>query len=133
MRRATRVRGKTSKDVLHTRPSDRDEALEENSSREVEDRPDALPGATLTLIGHFVAQHKEEILSLVRNVEQMHTAENLGRIVSMNERKDGSILIRFTAPLLARRVGEALHSHYWGELELEQMNDGSSLRMTWWR
>ena len=133
MKRSIRVHEKKPPVVLGSALIDSDQALEKSPRREEPEDSDAGQATTLTLIGHFISQHKDEILSLVRKVEQIHAADNLGRIIDVKERQDAGIVIRFTAPLIGRRVGEALHSQYWGELELQQSNDGRSLNMTWWR
>jgi hypothetical protein len=91
------------------------------------------PAGFLTLSGRFLAEHQPEILNLARNEEATETAEYpLHRIMDIEARTDG-ILITTTDIHLPRRIGEALHHAYRGELEVHSVDEDQSLRVHWQR
>jgi NMD protein affecting ribosome stability and mRNA decay len=78
---------------------------------------DRVPAGFLSLAGEFLAEHREEIMNLIRHVEEREkSAHPLKRIMGVEEQADGA-LVTFTDPHLARGVGEALHNAYKGELD----------------
>lgn len=94
---------------------------------------DRVPAGFLTLSGQFLAEHKDEILHLVRNVEQRERAEHpLKRIMDVEEQEKG-LVITFTDPHLARGVGEAVEDAYQGELDFQYTEGEYLLRVTWQR
>lgn len=95
---------------------------------------DHCPAGFLTLSGEFLAEHKDEILHLLRNVEQREKAEHaLKRLMAVEEQEDGSVLVTFTDPQLARAAGEAVHNAYQGDLDFAYQKDEFLLRVTWTR
>lgn len=95
---------------------------------------DRCPAGFLTLGGEFFAEHKEEILGLVRNVEEKQKAQHaLKRLMAFDHQVDGSIVITFTDPELARAAGEAIHAAYKGELDFAYQESEFLLRVTWSR
>ena len=94
---------------------------------------DKVPAGFLTLSGEFLAEHREEITNLIRNVEKRERAEHpLKRIMNIEEQRDG-ILVTFTDPHLPRGVGEAIHHAYEGELNFEYSDEEYMLRVNWKR
>lgn len=94
---------------------------------------DKVPAGFLSLSGAFLAEHREEIMNLVRNVEEREkTAHPLKRIMDTEE-QEGGLLITFTDPHLARGVGEALHDAYKGELDYNYQAEERILRVSWKR
>jgi NMD protein affecting ribosome stability and mRNA decay len=92
-----------------------------------------VPAGFLTLSGAFLREHREEILNLVRNVESREKANHpLKRIMGLEE-QEGSLLITFTDPHLARGTGEAVEDAYQGELDYTYSPDEYMLRVTWSR
>jgi len=77
--------------------------------RRIEDRYE---GGVVVLEGDFLKSHKEEILNLIKNVEQEEMAYRpLERIIQIED--DGEkITITTTYEHLARRIGEAVHRAY---------------------
>lgn len=94
---------------------------------------DRLPGATVTLGGDFLAAHRDEILGTIRNCEQAEKAARpMQRIMSMTTR-NGQLHIATTDARLARRIGDALHRSFKGELDYRYHKGESQLRVTWRR
>lgn len=94
---------------------------------------DDFPAGYVDLSGEFLAGHREEVLSLVRNTEQHERAEHpLKRIMAIAD-QDGGMLITTTDIHLARGIGEAVHRAYQGELEFRYNPDENLLRVHWTR
>lgn len=94
---------------------------------------DRYPGGYLTLSGPFLAQHRDEIVHLARNVEEREKSEHpLRRIMALEPRDDG-ILITTTAMELARAIGDAVHHAYQGELDYRYTDEANILRVSWRR
>lgn len=95
---------------------------------------DHCPAGFLTLAGEFLQEHKDEILHIIRNVEQKEKTEHaLKRLMSIEEQADGILLATFTDPQLARAAGEAVHSAYKGDLDFNYQEDEFLLRVAWRR
>lgn len=93
---------------------------------------DHYPAGFLTLQGEFFATHGEEIMNLVHNVEKHERTEHpLKRIMAVEDKKDGGILITTTDLHLARGIGEALHHAYQGELKFHYNKEENLLRVSW--
>lgn len=92
---------------------------------------DHFPAGFLTLEGKFFQSNRDEIMRLVHNEEQRERAEHpLKRIMDVEER-DGEVLVTTTDIHLARRIGEAVHHAYQGELEFHYNPDENLLRVHW--
>ena len=92
---------------------------------------DNYPAGFVTLAGQFLAQHREEVLHLVRNEEQRAKAEHpLKRIMAIED-EDGGLLITTTDIHLARRIGEALKNAYQGDLEYQYNAGEKQFRLHW--
>jgi hypothetical protein len=73
------------------------------------------------------------MLNVVRHQEARAKAEHpLERIMGIEDQESG-ILITTTDIHLARRIGEALHHAYHGELDFRYAEEGSILRVRWER
>ena len=83
--------------------------------------------------GEFVENHRQEILTLVRNTEEREQGEHaLQRIMEISE--DGpDIAVTTTDVHLARRIGEAIRSAYEGDLDITYLPDDYVVRVTWSR
>jgi hypothetical protein len=94
---------------------------------------DNYPAGVVTLSGAFVRQHKAEMISLVRHHETKAKAEHpLERIMNIVEHPD-SVVITTTDIHLPRRIGEAVHHAYKGELEKKYDEEGYFVRVNWKR
>lgn len=92
---------------------------------------DEVPAGYVTLAGEFLAQHRDEILHLVRNHAEKAKAEHaLERIIAIVDH-DGGVMATTTDIHLARGIGEALEHAYQGQLEFHY-NDGENLLRVHW-
>ncbi len=91
------------------------------------------PAGTLTISGNFVKEHKDEIIGLVRNQEELEKGEHpMHRIMAIEEQEDG-LVVPTTDIHLPRRVGEALHRAYEGELDFHYDEESYLIRVKWRR
>jgi hypothetical protein len=94
---------------------------------------DRYPAGHVTLSGLFLAQHRDEILGLVRNEETHAKAEHpLERIMEIVE-ANGEVRITTMDVHLPRRIGEALKHAWKGELEIKFSSDEYLVRVQWKR
>jgi hypothetical protein len=83
--------------------------------------------------GDFVGAHRDEINRLVQNEEELEKGQHpLHRIMATDESPD-RIVVTTTDIHLPRRIGEAVHRAYQGDLELDYGKDEYSLRAHWRR
>jgi uncharacterized protein (UPF0248 family) len=79
------------------------------------------------------AIHKDEILHLARHQEDLEKAEHpLHRIMDI-EAQDDAVVVRTTDIHLPRRIGEALHHAYHGELHFHYGEEAYFIQVTWRR
>ncbi len=98
--------------------------------RRIEDRYE---GGIVVLEGDFLKSHKEEIINLIRNVEQNEMAYRpLERVINMEDEGD-KITITTTYEHLARRIGEAVHRAYKGDLNFKYPEGTKYIRVHWKR
>lgn len=91
------------------------------------------PAGYVTVQGQFAHDHREEVISLVRNLETHEKAEHpLKRIMSI-EAQDDKLEITTTDIHLARGIGEALEHAYKGDLDYHYNKDQYLLRVHWQR
>lgn len=94
---------------------------------------DRVPAGFLTISGGFFAEHKEELMNLVHNIERRQKEEHpLQRIMDMEEQED-ALVFTFTDAHLTRGVGEALHDAYEGDLDFKYTSEDVMLRVSWKR
>ncbi len=75
------------------------------------------PAGRLDARGAFAVAHREELVGLVRNVEQREKTEHpLHRVIDIDEDEDG-FTVTVTHGKLAQAMGRALESAYEGALE----------------
>ncbi len=87
----------------------------------------------VVLQGHWLGDHKEEVLNWVRNEERRARASNpMARLASVEER-DGSIYILTTSQALARRIGAGLKSAFKGRLKVQRLPYEAFTRVRWAR
>jgi len=92
-----------------------------------------LPAGFVTLKGGFFDEHRDEVLKRVRHCEDAQKREHpLQRIMAV-EARGGALLVTTTDPHLARRIGEALHRAYKGELDYRYNKQDKLLRVSWSR
>jgi hypothetical protein len=94
---------------------------------------DQYPAGYVTLEGDFLRERRDELLHLVRNEEKRAKDEHpLERIIDI--RQDGDKTVVTTTELhLARRIGDALHHAYQGNLDIKYSPDEYLVRVYWSR
>jgi len=94
---------------------------------------DRFPAGYVKLEGEFLAQHRVELLNLVRHVEQREKAGHpLQRIMNITD-EDGVVLVTTTDIHLAHGIGEAVRHAYQGHLESHYNPEENLLRVHWKR
>lgn len=87
----------------------------------------------MELSGAFFIAHRDEILGLVRNHEERAKLEHpLQRILKIEDQADG-VLVTTADIHLARKIAEALHDAFKGELEFHYNEEESLLQVKWSR
>jgi hypothetical protein len=95
---------------------------------------DDLPAGLVSVEGAFAADHRDEIVGLVRNLEEREQREHpLKRIIRISEPEEGGLEIATTDAHLARGIGKALHHAYEGELEAPFTDEENLVRVRWSR
>jgi hypothetical protein len=88
----------------------------------------------IALSGAFVRGHGDEISRVISNLEASEKAEHpLERTMSSVTDDEGAIQVTTTGIHLARRIGEALHAAYAGELDFAYGDGEYSIRVVWSR
>lgn len=94
---------------------------------------DKYPAGEVTLRGDFLKRHRTEIVHLARNEEKMESGEHpLNRIMDIADSGD-QVLITTTDIHLPRRIGEAIHRAYEGDLDYHYEKESYFLRVRWER
>ncbi len=94
---------------------------------------DNFPSGLVYLKGKHIESHKEELLNLIKNQEEIEKSEHpLQRIISIEE-GNNSLTVTTTYPQLARRIGEAIHRAHKGKLSLKYAKEEELLRVYWER
>lgn len=94
---------------------------------------DDLPAGYVSISGSFAKKHRDELLSMVRHLEQKEKSEHpLQRIMAIDQ-QDALVTITTTDIHLARGIGEALHHAYQGDLDFHHDKGEYLLRVRWQR
>jgi len=87
----------------------------------------------VTLQGEFLVEHKDEIISLIRNKEDIASRLNpLERVIDIKTKK-GTIEITTTTEKLAERIGQILKKAYHGSVDYKWSSDTKLARVVWAR
>ena len=94
---------------------------------------DNFEGGVVSLEGRFLADHKQEIINIVKNAEDAEKAHRpLERIMKTDDYGD-RVEITTTYEHPARRIGEAVGSAYKGELQINYIEGKKYVRVRWKR
>ncbi len=94
---------------------------------------DNLAGGVVELGGTFLANHRQELLNRIRNVEKLTLNEHpLERIIRIEEKRD-RISISATTEHLIARIGKAIQRDFGGELELKYAPEDKFATARWHR
>ena len=94
---------------------------------------DNYPAGIVEIKGPFLEEHREEILSLIRNIEKhekaTHPMERIAMIIDENEHT----VVTTTGVHVARRLGDALSHSYRGDLSFRYREDTKTIWVNWER
>jgi NMD protein affecting ribosome stability and mRNA decay len=94
---------------------------------------DGYPAGIVTLRGAFAIARRQELVQLARQHEACEKAVHpMHRIMKVEESPE-AIVISTTDLHLPRRIGDAMHHAYKGDLDTHYDHDGSLLRVNWSR
>jgi ferredoxin len=94
---------------------------------------DRCPNGVVTLRGDYLAQHRDEIMALVRNEEKKAVGINpIERIIQVLEQA-GEVVIETTNEKLAQRLGRAVHRACHGDVQYKWSEDNKLVRVEWRR
>ncbi len=94
---------------------------------------DRFPAGHVMLSGEFFTTHRDEILHRLRHCEETEAQDHpLERLIAIEDTDDG-VEVTTTGTHLARRLGDALHDAYKGELEYHYNREENLLRVGWHR
>ena len=83
--------------------------------------------------GPFFNEHLDEIEHLIKNTEKLEKERHpLERLMTL-KKQDGNLRVETTGIHLARRIGDALHDSYQGELEMDYLKGQEKVRLSWQR
>jgi hypothetical protein len=91
------------------------------------------PAGIVKLKGPFAREHRNELLSMARNQEEIEKKEHpLNRIMSIEEDAE-SLTINTTDIHLPRRIGETIKRTWRGKLDVDFEENGYFVRVNWSR
>lgn len=94
---------------------------------------DRYPAGYVTISGGFFAQHRDEVLNLVRNCEAREKAEHpMERIIAIEDQPEGTV-VTTTSAHVARRIADGLHDAWKGSLDLHYNKQQELFRAHWKR
>jgi hypothetical protein len=96
---------------------------------------DRYPAGVLSVEGAFAAAHRDDLIGLVRNVEERESSTHpLKRVMAIRKKKDGFVA-ETTDGKLAQALGRALKKAYAGQLEHPPTtaDKGNLVRVRWRR
>ncbi len=94
---------------------------------------DHYPEGIVTLRGKFFWKHEDEILNLLRSVENTAMAKNPLQRIMRIQPMEGEVTIETTEQKMAEHIGRALHSAYEGNLDIKWGEDHQVCRVYWER
>jgi NMD protein affecting ribosome stability and mRNA decay len=95
---------------------------------------DHYPEGILTLSGEFLKEHKDEILTLLKNEAERVAGRSVAdRIISMTEEGKERLVVETTTEKLAQHLGRAVYRAYKGELDFRWSEMNKFVRVYWSR
>ncbi len=94
---------------------------------------DRLVGGVIQFGGSFIADHRQDLLNRIRNLEKQAIEERpLERIIDIREVKD-QILVSATTEHLIARIGKAVLRDFGGQLDLRYAPEDKYATARWHR
>jgi NMD protein affecting ribosome stability and mRNA decay len=95
---------------------------------------DGYPAGFIELSGEFFKENNEEIINLVRNIEEQHKEEHpMQRIIRIRKRRNRATMVETTGVHLARRIGDSISRAYQGEYSFQYADNYNRIRIQWER
>jgi len=94
---------------------------------------DRYPAGLIEIEGPFFADHQEEILNLINNIESLEKGEHPLQRLMETRTEEARAVVTTTGIHIARRIGEALSRSYSGELSFEYGDAQKTIRVHWKR
>jgi len=94
---------------------------------------DNYPAGYIQIKGEFFEEHRDEILNLLRNVEELEKGEHPLERIMLITNEDDHTLVTTTGVHIARRIGEALSRSYKGDFSFRYGEGEKSIRVYWQR
>lgn len=91
------------------------------------------PAGYVAIEGPFALAHREEIMSLIRHLEQHEKAEHPQNRIMAIEEEGRNLMVTTTDIHIARAIGDALEDAYKGDLDFHYNKDDYLLRVRWHR
>jgi hypothetical protein len=99
--------------------------------RKIKDR---YPEGILTLSGEFLGEHKDEILTLLKNEAARVSGRSVAdRIITMTEESGDRLVVETTTEKLAQHLGRAVYKAYKGDLDFRWSEMDKFVRVYWRR
>ncbi len=94
---------------------------------------DRFPAGHIEMKGDFFSGHRDEILNLIRNMEEKEKAAHpMERIMAIEDLPDGAV-VTTTGVHLARGIGTALSKAYNGETSVTYLAGENFAKISWTR
>jgi len=95
---------------------------------------DHYPEGILTLSGEFLKEHKDEIVTLLKNEAERVAGRSVAdRIVTLTEEGKDRLVVETTTEKLAQHLGRAVYRAYKGELDFRWSEMNKFVRVYWSR
>ncbi len=95
---------------------------------------DHYPEGVLTLSGEFFEEHKNEILTLLKNEADRVSGRSVAdRIITMTEEGKNRLVVETTTEKLAQHLGRAIYKAYKGDLDFRWSEMNKFVRVYWKR
>ncbi len=105
------------------------QGMECPACRRIKDRYE---GGVVRIEGDFASAHRDEILNLITNTERLEKNHRpLERVMAVDE--TSALEVTTTYEHLARRIGDAIHRAYKGQLRLDYPKGEKYVRVHWKR
>ena len=94
---------------------------------------DSYEGGHVVLEGTFLSGHKDDVVNTIKNAEESEKRQRpLERIMELAI-GDDRIEVKTTYEHMARRIGQAVHNAYKGDLTLQYLDAEKFVRVHWKR
>ncbi|RJR37267.1 MAG: ATPase [Deltaproteobacteria bacterium] len=92
------------------------------------------PEGYLTLSGDFFKEHKDEVITLLKNeAARVSSRSVLDRVITMTEAGKNELEVKTTTEKLAQHLGRAVYRAYKGELDFRWSETNPLVRVYWSR